>query len=1148
MKQTKKTIILLMLVFILILAIIVFIACNAQGSVTFMVDGEVYAIVITSGGGTISMPKAPVKDGYVFDGWYWEKSTQNSFTANSLRNVSLTANMYVYAKFSEIHNHIFDSNNKCTICGFQGTNLSGTEIKSNVFSIDQDTLYVAVSNKQDTFSFINAIQVANEATFVVAADVEASTVIKSKTVSLHTGDNVYYVLVENGRDVQLYKTIIRRKAIYKVSFDTNGGAECNLQWVEEGGLAKEPVTTKTGYTFKGWNFNFETPVTNDTVISANWTANVYTVTYDVNGGNLTDIDTTVTYDGAYALAVPERTGYSFNGWRIDGILNTDSDGQSTINWTYSENKIATADWSINQYGIVFDSVGGSDVKAILQNYGTKIIEPSHPTKTGYSFLGWYENETEYVFDKIEARNIKLTAKWQINRYSIIFDSDGGSLVETVTNDYGTTVDLPTPSKTGHTFLGWYYDETRYASFTIDAKNVLLKARWEVCSYKLTISILNDFAGGGFYGDGVYDYGDSVTVNALMPNLGYNSACWYNGSRLLSRDYLYTFVMPASDLTLSLVYQIDDEMINFVFDSTSADCTIKSLKNTDITEITIPEFVTSIGNAAFRNSNVEAVTFAENSKCINIGNSAFADSYSLTSITLPTSIIDIGRNAFLNCDALTIFCEAEDECDSWGDNWNSGCPVVWDCSHNDMADDGNIYIVVNGLRYALQFGEATLVKQPKSVSVANFADIIVYNDLNYTVTNVDAFAFSGCSLLTSVTISENVTRIGESAFGDCTALTNINFNAVNCGNLSKNNNVFLNAGKNGNGIVVNVGENVQSIPAYMFCPVYNGSEGTPKIVSVNFANSGQLTDIGEGAFRCCKRLTSITLIESVKNIGAAAFRDCTSLTEINFDIASVLIFDYNNEVFYNAGIDGNGITLNIGENVQHIPSYFCYCLASPKITSVVFAENSKCYSIGESAFRNCRTLVNITIPESVQVIGEYAFENCGSLKSLNIPENVTTLGDGAFYNCTSLIEINYNSKNCQNLLYNNQIFYNAGNNSKGIVLNIGTYVECIPMYLFANYNSRYAPKIVSIVFDVNSQCGSIGNFAFYNCTSINDIYYSSTVEQWDRIHAGIKNDFINIPAIYYFSETNPFADGCNSSVNYWRYGNDGKTPIVWTEEI
>ena len=190
------------------------------------------------------------------------------------------------------------------------------KVQIDVFSIDQDTLYVAVSNKQDTFSFINAIQVANEATFVVAADIEASTVIKSKTVSLHTGDNVYYVLVENGRDVQLYKTIIRRKAIYKVCFETNGGTECNLQWVEEGGLAKEPVTTKTGYTFKGWNFDFETPVTNDTVISANWTANVYTVTYDVNGGNLTDIDTAVTYDGAYAFAVPERTGYSFNGWRI----------------------------------------------------------------------------------------------------------------------------------------------------------------------------------------------------------------------------------------------------------------------------------------------------------------------------------------------------------------------------------------------------------------------------------------------------------------------------------------------------------------------------------------------------------------------------------------------------------------------------------------------------------------------------------------------------------------------------------------------------------------------------------------------------------------------------------------------------------------
>ena len=112
----------------------------------------------------------------------------------------------------------------------------------------------------------------------------------------------------------------------------------------------------------------------------------------------------------------------------------------------------------------------------------------------------------------------------------------------------------------------------------------------------------------------------------------------------------------------------------------------------------------------------------------------------------------------------------------------------------------------------------------------------------------------------------------------------------------------------------------------------------------------------------------------------------------------------------------------------------------------------------------------------------AFYGQDTLTSITIPFTITTMQDYAFYNCTALTEINFNATDMDNLPSSNSVFYNAGQNGLGITVNIGANVTGIPSYLFRQSSSSYAPKITAVKFAENSQCESIGSYAFYYCAS------------------------------------------------------------------
>lgn len=128
---------------------------------------------------------------------------------------------------------------------------------------------------------------------------------------------------------------------------------------------------------------------------------------------------------------------------------------------------------IGAYTVTFQSEGGSKVASQIRA-NAPADQPADPTKEGYTFIGWYNGESEWNFETPVTADLPLTAKWQINRYTITFDTAGGSEVAPITQDYGTTITAPAnPTKTGYTFAGW--DKT--IPSTMPAGDMAITARW-----------------------------------------------------------------------------------------------------------------------------------------------------------------------------------------------------------------------------------------------------------------------------------------------------------------------------------------------------------------------------------------------------------------------------------------------------------------------------------------------------------------------------------------------------------------------------------------------------------------------------------------------------------------------------------------------
>ena len=385
----------------------------------------------------------------------------------------------------------------------------------------------------------------------------------------------------------------------------------------------------------------------------------------------------------------------------------------------------------------------------------------------------------------------------------------------------------------------------------------------------------------------------------------------------------------------------------------------------VTELVIPDGVTSIGSSAFEGcsglisvtfgensqltsidssafegcSGLTSVTFGENSQLTSIGLYAFDGCSGLTSIEIPSSVTSIGNEAFRGCDGLTISCEATSKPSGWDIDWNkSDCTVVWDCNNNEVGTDGYAYVTIDTIRYAWKDGVATVTRQPRSLS----GDIVIpisiaYKGVVYPVTSIGEEAFYGCGSLTSIEIPASVTSIGDDAFRDCGGLT------ISCEAANKPSG-WSSFWNDQCPVVWDCNNNEVATDGYVYGIIdrirYAWKDGVATVARQPRSLSGDIVIPISIAYK--------GVVYPVTSIGGEAFYGCGSLTSVE-----------------------------IPDSVT---------------------------SIGDNVFYGCGSLTSVEIPDSVTRIDTQAFYGCGSLTSIEIPASVTSIGANAFYGCIGLTSI------------------------------------------------------------------------------------------------------------------------------------------------
>ena len=346
---------------------------------------------------------------------------------------------------------------------------------------------------------------------------------------------------------------------YTITFDTNGGSEIVPITQDYGTEITAPADpTRKGYTFKGWDKEIpETMPAENITVKAQWETNQYTITFDTNGGS--EI-APITQDYGTEITAPDnptRKGYTFKGW--------DKEIPETMP---AENITVKAQWGINQYTITFDTNGGSEIAPITQDYGTKITAPDKPTRKGYTFKGWDKE----IPETMPADNITVKAQWEINQYTITFDTNGGSEIAPITQDYGTEITAPdNPTRKGYTFKGW----DKEIPETMPAENITITARWKdtekptgeiIIGTNKWNEFLNELTFGIFFKDT-----QEVTINAV-DNSGVVFVSYLVTDKELSEAELNSLVFRAYEEPFSIdpngeyiIYvMLVDENINITY--------------------------------------------------------------------------------------------------------------------------------------------------------------------------------------------------------------------------------------------------------------------------------------------------------------------------------------------------------------------------------------------------------------------------------------------------------------------------------------------------------------------------------------------------------------------------------------------------------
>ena len=292
------------------------------------------------------------------------------------------------------------------------------------------------------------------------------------------------------------------------------------------------------------------------------------VTLDLGGGTLGN--------SSEDIQIIVKTGSEFTAPASDGLNRPDGDTGNFFMWRGSNGKFyvpgdsvpadvtaLTVQWTDPTYAVTLHPNGGTinngNVTEYIYGVGATLPTADDMTYTGHTFKGWYDNESltgdpVTAIGGTEMGNKEYWAKWEINQYTITFDTAGGSEIAPITQDYGTAVTAPEPpAKPGYTFTGW----NPALPATMPAENLTVTAQWTVNQY--TITFATD--GGSEVAPITQDYGSAITAPAAPTREGYTFTGW---------DKTIPATMPAGDMTITVQWTVNQYTIIYDLDGGTAE--------------------------------------------------------------------------------------------------------------------------------------------------------------------------------------------------------------------------------------------------------------------------------------------------------------------------------------------------------------------------------------------------------------------------------------------------------------------------------------------------------------------------------------------------------------------------------------------------
>jgi uncharacterized repeat protein (TIGR02543 family) len=578
-------------------------SCSSPNSYSITFDsngGSPVNEIITDGKSEIQMPQNPTREGYDFLGWFYDDITfLNPFSTNSLIDNPISDNLTIYANWdaltftitfnamngSPISQHelktdekiifpdnpskpgftfggwFLDSKNKFLKTKMPPNNvnlfakwLTAYEVYYN--SLNLDELESSYDNagpyKIHKIRWVDNDYVTRESiAFYLSGAITYTYYHREGRIS---GGNIYeqtwiHTIKTHIDDIKSFRIYMSENRVTKKPDQP----QTSIKYESEATNGKliNTITYEATYTFNStvWELINHNDDPDELikdfysnlikVFSNVFTINDYTIVFVVNGGgNLPPMK--VTKNTLLNLPTPIKIGFSFKGWFTDIDLTE----KFTLIRMPSYDLKLYAKWEINQYTITFVTNGGTAIPAITGNYGNQVVIPEDPVREQAIFAGWYKDmeltQLATIPNTIPGYNLTVYAKWIINQYTITFETNSEDFLPNQTYSFDETLILPSPTKNGHGFEGWFFDYELTQPFSLTkmpSYNLTLYAKWSINQYSISYTPIAFDKGvlmtsgnshtflfttsGRVLGWGLNDYGqlgDGTTVNKSNPTL------------------------------------------------------------------------------------------------------------------------------------------------------------------------------------------------------------------------------------------------------------------------------------------------------------------------------------------------------------------------------------------------------------------------------------------------------------------------------------------------------------------------------------------------------------------------------------------------------------------------------------------------------